>query len=90
MRLINADAAWVKFENDAWWDIHDRRVAQDIIDSVPTVDAVPVVYAEWTEVGGTYTCSNCGGQYEKYDHMGYWNGEYKYCPYCGARMDGEE
>lgn len=46
MRLINADAAWVKFENGAWWDIHDRRVAQDMIDSVPTVDAVHVVIAK--------------------------------------------
>lgn len=59
------------------------------VQTAKALDVAPVVHAKWTEVGGTYTCSSCGGQYEKYDHMGYWNDEYKYCPHCGARMDDE-
>ena len=64
---------------------------KELIDKMPTIDAVEVKHGEWIEVhdwlqipqeeSGTYRCSACG-QVMKYP----WN----YCPNCGARMKGEE
>lgn len=62
---------------------------------IPAVDAVPVVHASWvSEVvtkkdwkGRTnhyYQPCSCSACHEPAFR------EYKYCPYCGARMDGEE
>lgn len=57
------------------------EIAQ-IIDCAPAADVVPVVHGEWTPYGigkGMTFCSNCE-----------YNGkrEYRYCPNCGAKMDG--
>lgn len=60
----------------------DRKI-RDAFMALPTVDAVPVVHGEWTDKdGGIATCSVCG------DRWGVWN-VMKYCPNCGARMDGD-
>ncbi|MBR2999773.1 MAG: hypothetical protein IKF39_02150 [Oscillospiraceae bacterium] len=57
------------------------------IEELPSADAQPVKHGCWIDKGGDIaTCSICGGE-------PYYSGnihEYKYCPYCGARMDGEE
>ena len=56
------------------------------IDSVPGVDAVEVVHGRWKryidedEDVHYYTCSVC-------NYMAI--PRYKYCPNCGAKMDGE-
>ena len=57
----------------------------------PTVDAAPVVHGRWGPCfdenhrcrWGVGKCSNCGQEYYAHaiDH-------YKYCPRCGAVMDG--
>lgn len=82
MRLIDADWA--------------ERKAKEIIDgyawairmavgNAPTVDAVPVKHGRWELVDEAeprrYGCSKCSCLS--------WYGTYKYCPNCGARMDGE-
>ena len=76
MRLIDADA---------------HEYPGDLI-HMPTIDAVPVVHGQWIEhpqydVFGDctwidYECSKCNarGRYNTED--------YKYCPSCGAKMDG--
>lgn len=60
--------------------------------NAPAVDAVPVVHARWiyeSEGIGDYShCSECGcrvggGRISDLSVM------YKYCPNCGAKMDGE-
>lgn len=52
---------------------------------IPTVDAVPVKHRRWELVDEAeprrYGCSECSCLS--------WYGTYKYCPNCGARMDGE-
>lgn len=52
---------------------------------IPTVDAVPVKHGRWELVDEAeprrYGCSKCSCLS--------WYGTYKYCPNCGARMDGE-
>lgn len=53
---------------------------------IPTVDAVPVVHGRWGLVDEAeprrYGCSKCSCLS--------WYGTYKYCPNCGAKMDGGE
>lgn len=66
--------------------------ARKIMEEAPAVDAVPVVHARWiyeSEGIGDYShCSECGcrvggGRISDLSVM------YKYCPNCGAKMDGE-
>ena len=63
------------------------------IKDAPTIDAVPVVHGRWEEKFFTNdrqrVCSvcHCTVRQPSYD-----KGEtalFKYCPNCGARMDGE-
>lgn len=59
-------------------------VGKDILDRVPTVDAVPVRHGRWIDKDGSIaTCSACG------DRWGVWS-VMRYCPNCGARMDGKD
>ena len=58
------------------------------------VDAVPVVHGRWIQADldeDYVTCSRCKANGSK-DRMA-WTPEFaeilKYCPHCGARMDGE-
>ena len=55
-----------------------------LLDTLPAVDAVEVVHGYWTTtdtiLGICCICSACGSCPTM---------EYKYCPYCGAKMDGE-
>ena len=58
------------------------------IEEAPTVDAVEVVHGEWAHLGGDeWCCTSCG---EVITTEGSWeNPTKKYCPNCGAMMDGE-
>lgn len=52
----------------------------------PIVDAVPVVHARWQSVSpfvDTEECSNCRYNIQSEEL------ETPYCPWCGAKMDGE-
>ena len=56
------------------------------VDDMPAADVQPVVHAKWLclepEIGLYYSCSRCG-------HNTF-QGMYKFCPNCGAKMDGEQ
>ena len=65
----------------------------NIIDSQPTVDAVPVVHAEWEQLCDPYfstkiptisRCTACGKKYNL-GHL-----DYNFCPECGAKMEGKK
>ena len=53
------------------------------IGNLPAADVIEVVHGEWetadTSLGQYYICSVCG-DFSALEH--------KYCPYCGAKMDG--
>lgn len=79
---------------------HSRGIqaAIRIIKSFPTADLQKVTHAHWIIIEYEYfTCSACGESYfngmdshkmaEDYLKN---NGAYKYCPWCGAKMDGKE
>ena len=60
------------------------RIVGNTVKSQPTVDAVPVKHGRWKLVDEAeplrYGCSECSCLS--------WYGTYKYCPNCGAKMDG--
>lgn len=97
VRLINAeqlskaihDNVPAPYEDASW--AKENCLAE--IEAAPTVDAVPVVHGRWVGAplwgSGNCPCSECGSQYIIYVYP---HGEIreKYCPNCGARMDGAE
>lgn len=74
---------------DANYLKHSRGIAGDeilheIIDNQPTIEAEPVRHGRWTKDGCDckyfyYKCSVCGEDND---------GRTKFCPNCGAKMDG--
>ena len=85
MRLIDADALKSVFSE--WLSENsDYRTIPQIIDGAPTIDAEPVRHGRWIEIGadkrgrgGIQKCTACNGTYPY---------KCKYCPNCGAKMDG--
>lgn len=75
MRLIDADALLDAIS------VHLERIEQEV-DDAPTID--PIRHGWWShsEYAGTdyYQCNLCG---KSVRHTAE-----KYCPNCGARMDG--
>ena len=56
------------------------------IESIEPADVIPVVHGKWINTAPRYRSDNiiC-------DHCGYDSiVAYRYCPSCGAKMDGEE
>ena len=92
MRLIDADK-FILALMDASLSSVDEDTILDLVDSVPTVDVVPVVHGRWDD-SGRYTfpsgnaavrCTNCGCALTESEYrLNNWN----YCPVCGAKMDG--
>lgn len=60
-----------------------------IIDNAPTIDAEPVRCGKWIEQddGSYYTCSFCKNEWITLEGNPIDN-NMKYCPQCGAKMDG--
>ena len=101
MRLIDADAlrrrlikqrdASAAKQNYGWewehngWNGAILQIGCEMIEH--PVDAVPVRHGRWVwnDYGGigNYHCSECG-------KICICNGDYDYCPNCGARMDADE
>ena len=84
MRLIDAGAVRnALYAEDA---ITMKGVA--IINQFPTIEAKPVVHGKWLIHKGHFhdfaECSLCGEDYGKDTAMAF-----NYCPYCGAKMDGD-
>ena len=92
MRLIDADAAYERAQADSRrgaledWEF-DMIV--NLLDSAPTVDAVPVVHGRWEWLGPNRlvtdcmcgTCSACKVRSKNIVNT-------MLCPNCGAKMDG--
>lgn len=92
MRLIDADAAYERAQADLLrggledWGF-DMIV--NLLDSAPTVDAVPVVHGRWEWLGPNGlvadcmcgTCSACKVRIKYIVNT-------MLCPNCGAKMDG--
>ena len=71
---------------DKWEEIIDA------LNAIPSVDVVPVIHARWFLLNecsneGVY-CSNCHKKVYRSDYANQ-KVKSKYCPNCGAKMDGE-
>lgn len=93
MRLIDADAAYERAQADSRrgaFEDWEFDMIVNLLDSAPTVDAVPVVHGEWRYFRGSFSvrphfrCSSC--LRPRYEH--YACNEFRFCPNCGAKMDG--
>lgn len=88
-RLIDADAVIRQIDEMRPGRCYEDAWALTVINSAPTVDAVPVVHGRWVKVHDEVcywlACSVCGEEIPKRFGTDYYT---KYCPNCGARMDG--
>lgn len=71
------------------WDGH----TEDDVTRLLSLGAVPVRHGKWKQWDSygfedTYECTACGESFVLIEGTPVSNG-YKYCPNCGARMDGE-
>ena len=81
MRLIDADALRQTMESNLYWGLDSDGAILDTIDEAPTIEAAPVVHGRWKQRGKNLgECSECGEVVLV---------RYRYCPNCGARMDGD-
>ncbi len=61
---------------------------EELIEKLPSADVAPVRHGRWIDTNGRkrypfwvrYECSECGAKAS----------DYRFCPHCGARMDGEQ
>lgn len=70
-----------------------------VLNNQPAADVAPVVHGKWIVLGEFFgdtkvvKCPCCGEEatfkFGKLEHINYTYPEYKYCPYCGVKMDGE-
>lgn len=67
--------------------------AESEIECAPTVDAEPVRHGKWIYSNDfhwyTASCNKCGYQRRTDIKAEGWN-QWKFCPNCGAKMDGRE
>jgi hypothetical protein len=64
-----------------------REDTLTVLNSIPTIDAVPVVHGRWKIGGILNECQVCGEIYSL-NGGNVWE-PWNYCPNCGAKMDGE-
>lgn len=87
MRLIDADELEYRKCSFKGGVIEDILYKKDI-KRAATVDAQPVIHAKWEQVKYPdymicyFKCSKCGKTGAAV--------RFKYCPNCGAKMDGEK
>lgn len=92
MRLIDADIFDAIVNDDGTIDENATETVKNAMLAIPAVDAVPVRHGKWIYGNEfhwyTASCNQCG--YKRYTDIkaAKWNA-WKYCPNCGARMDGE-
>ena len=97
MRLIDAEA-FLKTEIDRCGSAplvgtctSDNEYLSDRLKKAPTIEAKPVVHGQWIGKpicgNDNCRCSECGSWHHIHANL---RGEVmqKYCPNCGAKMDG--
>ena len=95
-RLIDADALKAEWPEPTDWMDRDQVLChitwfRAVIDNMPTID--PVKHGKWIDrrsiaAMNRYECSACKRTTIVDEFMG--KPMYAYCPWCGARMKGDE
>lgn len=98
MRPIDADALkdrlqalayddWNQGANTSWAEAFSE--VAEMVEEQPTIDAVQERKGRWVELyDSNYKCSECGAWWHS-DDMDI-NEEFRFCPSCGAHMEGVE
>ena len=86
-RYIDADLLLNKLPDDLPYKSSVKRV----LIQAPTADVVEVRHGEWEKVMNHRECSKCSynAPYKKIKAGYHLQDLSKYCPNCGAKMDGE-
>lgn len=63
--------------------------ARKLIEEAPTVDAAPVVHGRWVNQGFNPVCCSVCGVTPNALRGTTVQPDFKFCPYCGAKMDGD-
>lgn len=89
--LISRKALLERIEEDApwWWQNFHSFLIVDMIEDAPGCGAEPVRHGEWSD----YRINGYDGLHPVYETQcslcgGYARFTYRFCPHCGARMDG--
>ena len=86
VRPIDANALKTSFEEDG----HLSNYIEEFIDNAPTIDAEPVRHGLWIQskiVPDYHYCSLCKVAHKMQMSCNVYV-LLKYCPHCGAKMDG--
>ncbi len=100
-KLISASYLATVIRDDPY--IHGRAYARvrDHIDDAPAVDAVEVVHGYWIDstsvdhmgriIEHSIDCSVCDSVFkdDSREVVKHWKEQFKVCPFCGAKMDGD-
>lgn len=65
----------------------DAAVVLRVIDDAPAADVAPVVHGQWLDNMDYMFCSKCGMQWNYCDND---TQDFKHCPNCVAKMDGDK
>ena len=90
-RLIDANALLDAMRDEEFQTFVPLDEIDSVIDNAPTIDAVPVVHGKWLPtsidpVDPYFRCSVCHYGTDTIFDGG--DEPFKYCPNCGAKMDG--
>lgn len=92
MRPIDADALIHEIRETTIQPEWCKILTETVIRNQSTIDAVPVVHGHWKYDNQYHwyraCCSECGYCRVTDVEADRWN-EWKYCPNCGAKMDGD-
>ena len=78
-------------DTDIFDTYNDYSMVFDTIDNFPTADVAPVRHEEWVEEDTAITCPICTRSYDTdFEIKRSVVLRFKYCPECGAKMDGDK
>lgn len=95
MRLIDADELRDEVLHDNTWECEIVNYYLDVIDYTPAVDAAITRHGTWKTyynrpfAGNVHRCTICGFTTTS-DDVSQFRKWYKFCPNCGAEMNGGE
>ena len=89
-KYIDANKALERICDIVIYSEEAREVKEEAINMIVNilpVDMQEVKHAKWTFMDGHLTCTLCKSQpYKDHSRIDFSN-LYKYCPYCGAKMN---